>query len=122
MRGAPTLSGHKYSLWDHHPNARQLNRQSGLLKWNYGRSTQPSEVLKNTTAADVERSGGNALELFEPRQGIYRFPGFLPGDAYFIKALQVEPELRARPKEVGETQGCVASNCPLAVQDAGYPV
>src|SRR5947209_19676137 len=47
------------------------------------------------------------------------FSCFLPGETKFIKGLQVKPELRARAEEMGETQGGVARDGALSVQNAG---
>jgi hypothetical protein len=39
--------------------------------------------------------------MLELRKRMDRFPGFLLGQTQFVDALQVEPELGARAKEMG---------------------
>ena len=46
------------------------------------------------------------------------FPSLLLGEPQLVKTLQVEPKLRARAEEMGEAQGCVASDGTPSVQDA----
>jgi hypothetical protein len=68
--------------------------------------------------------GESAFSRTSPQSGedVDRFRRFFLGDAQLVKALQVEPELRAHAEEVPKTQGSVSRNCTLAVQDAGNAV
>src|SRR5712692_8084841 len=45
------------------------------------------------------------------------FPGLLLGEEQVVEALQIEPKLRARAKEMSETQSGVARNGARPIQD-----
>ena len=61
--------------------------------------------------------GGIAGEGLEGGEGFDGFAGLLLGEADFVEALQVEPELGAGTEEVGEAQGGVSSDGTTAVED-----
>ena len=58
--------------------------------------------------------------LLEPRELLDRLAGFLLGKTQFVKALQVQPELRAGPEKVRQAQGGVAGDDALAVLDGAW--
>src|SRR5258708_31477832 len=60
----------------------------------------------------------NALGTLQPGKRFYRFPRLLLRHAQIVKTLQVKPEFRTRTEEVRQTQGCVASDGALPVQNA----
>jgi hypothetical protein len=84
--------------------------------------SSPSSDRRSAVDFSPSRSRRNTLGAPQPRQGLDRFPDFLPGNAEFVKALQVKPELRARAKEMAQAQGGISSNGALPIQDAGDPV
>jgi hypothetical protein len=60
--------------------------------------------------------------LSQPRQRLYRFPGLLLSHTQLVKALQIQPELRARAEKMRQTQGSVAGDRALTVQNPGNTV
>jgi len=59
-----------------------------------------SEVQLKFRLFPTPHSRRNPVEILQPGKRLNRFAYFLPCNTYFVKALQVEPELRARPEEM----------------------
>jgi len=60
--------------------------------------------------------------LLQPAKSLDCFSGLFLREAQLVKALQVQPDFRARATEVGEAQGCVAGNGALTVENLGDSV
>jgi hypothetical protein len=60
--------------------------------------------------------------MLQPWKRLYRFSHFLLRDPKFIDALQLEPKLGARAKEMGESQRSVSRDSTLSVQYTCYAV
>jgi hypothetical protein len=58
----------------------------------------------------VETLHMDRLVAFQPGEAFDGSPGLLLGQAQIIEALQIEPKLRTRAKEMSEAQGGVASD------------
>jgi hypothetical protein len=67
-------------------------------------------------------SGVNGVGAFQFRKRVDGFACFLLGEAQFVEALQIEPELGAGAKEVSEAEGCVAGDRAGTVEDLSDPV
>src|SRR5713226_583935 len=57
------------------------------------------------------------LVAFQPGKFFDGFSGLLLGEEQVVEALQIEPKLRARAKEMSETQSGVAGNSARPIQD-----
>jgi len=62
------------------------------------------------------------LRTLYRRQSLDGFPSLLLGETEFIETLQVEPEFGSCAEEVGEAQGCVASDGAPSVQDLSHAI
>jgi len=61
--------------------------------------------------------GVDKLAPFQPGKCFDGFASFLPGAAQFVKALEIEPELRAGAKEMSETKSGIPGYGAGAIQD-----
>jgi len=59
----------------------------------------------------------NGVGAFQFRKRADSLACFLLGNAQFVEALQIEPELGSSAEKVGEAEGCVAGDRASAVQD-----
>src|SRR5207245_5064675 len=57
------------------------------------------------------------IVAFQPGKSFDGFPGLLLGEAQVVEALEIEPKLRARAKEMSEAQSGVARNSATPIQD-----
>src|SRR5947209_10898376 len=57
------------------------------------------------------------LVAFQPGKCLDGLPGLLLGEAQVVEALEIEPKLRARAKEMSEAQSGVARNGARPIQD-----
>jgi hypothetical protein len=63
----------------------------------------------------------NAI-MFEPGQQLDGFSGFFLRKSKIMKALQVQPKLRAGAEKMSQTQRRVARDRPRSVQDLRNPI
>src|SRR2546425_521316 len=100
----------------------KLGEKSGL-KAHDTRSVSwlPTEIP--TKAADLSDKSAppalcvDRLVAFQPGKRLDGFSGLLLGEAQVVEALEIEPKLRARAKEMSEAQSGVARNSARPIQD-----